>query len=78
MAPVTLRRSPASSAATVVSISKLLHLIPAALSSAHVKRGVEFAVNKMEEEGPPEDSPEYMLKLILAAVFVLLGGVFAG
>lgn len=78
MAPVSIRRSPASSAATVVSLSKLLHVIPAILSSRHVKRGVEFAIAKTEEEGPPEDSPEYMFKATLAMVFVLLGGVFAG
>lgn len=81
MAPVNIRRSPASSAATVVSLSKLLHLVPAILSNSHVKRGTEFVIaghGGGGEEGPPAESPEYMFKLVMAMAFVILGGVFAG
>lgn len=78
MAPVSIRRSPASTVPTVVSLSKLFGVIPAIVSNRHVKRGVEFAINKAEEEGPPADSADYMFKLILSAAFVILGGIFAG
>ncbi|KLT40691.1 DUF21-domain-containing protein [Cutaneotrichosporon oleaginosum] len=80
MAPVSIRRSPASSAATVVSLSKLLHIVPAVLSNAHVKRGAEFVIagHGGGGEGPPTESPEYMFKLIMALAFVILGGIFAG
>lgn len=77
MAPVSFRRSPASSLPTVVSLSKLLHLIPHAFSNQHVKRGLQVAMKEHEPEVPGE-SPEYMLKLLLSVVLVLLGGVFAG
>lgn len=80
MAPVNIRRSPASSAATVVSLSKLLHLVPAILSNSHVKRGSEFVIagHGGHAEDPPAESPEYMFKLVMALAFVILGGIFAG
>lgn len=77
MAPISMRRTTASSLPTVVSLSKLLHLIPHAFSNEHVKRGFQVAMKETEPE-IPEDSPEYMLKLLFSVALVLLGGVFAG
>ncbi|BEI83001.1 hypothetical protein CcaverHIS002_0308690 [Cutaneotrichosporon cavernicola] len=81
MAPVYIRHSTVSSATTVASLSKLIHLVPAVLSNRHVKRGAEFVIAQQtggDEEGPPADSPEFMVRLSLAFVFVILGGIFAG
>lgn len=73
----------AGSLPTLVSLGKLLHLIPAAIKSRHAKRGAEWAINAAsmaleEGEGEEEPAPELMFKLILSVGLVLLGGVFAG
>ncbi|GMK53596.1 hypothetical protein CspeluHIS016_0101820 [Cutaneotrichosporon spelunceum] len=78
MAPVIIRRSPVSSTATAVSFSKLLHLVPALLTSSHVKRGAEFVLAQQDEDDRGSDSPKFWARLGMALVFVILGGIFAG
>lgn len=82
MPPVIARRTAALP--TIVSLSKLLHLIPAALNSKHAKRGAQLAMAagatlaEHDGEGGEEAGTEKMAKLIFSVGLVLLGGVFAG
>ncbi|KAI9637481.1 uncharacterized protein MKK02DRAFT_23698 [Dioszegia hungarica] len=97
MPPVLgLARSRRASAAvpTLLSISKLLRLIPSALNSAvtsarsldkraYVQWGLTELATLAKEKEPeaPEDppgSPKFLWKLVLSVCLVLLGGVFAG
>lgn len=82
MPPILARRS--ASIPTLFSLSKLIHLVPAAIKQgSHVKRDNEWIVNtavgvlneSVGEDGP---HPELMFKLLLSVGLVLLGGVFAG
>ena len=85
MPPAIPRRSLRSSLPTLLSLSKLFHLIPqAATSSSRHKLtgGADWAVNAaanapIEPEDPP-DSPIFWWKLGLSICLVLAGGVFAG
>ena len=97
MPPVLgLARSRRASAAvpTLLSISKLLRLIPSALNSAvtsarsldkraYAQWGLTELATLAKEKEPesPEDppgSPKFLWKLVLSVCLVLLGGVFAG
>jgi metal transporter CNNM len=90
MPPLT-RSHPSTRIPTVLSLSKLLTLVPPLLTGntarQHLKRGGEWATvgitlaadtaAPIEPEDPP-DSPEFWWKLSLSVVLVLAGGVFAG
>jgi hypothetical protein len=82
MPPVLARRS--ASIPTLVSLSKLFHLVPAALKSRHAERSTEWAVTaaalamESSEGGEGQGTGSVMFKLVFSMFLVLLGGVFAG
>jgi len=82
MPPVLARRT--ASIPTLFSLSRLAHLVPAALEKRHEKRSTtEWAVTAAaialnEGEGGGDNSAGLMFKLLLSVALVLLGGVFAG
>ncbi len=87
--PVLISRRPVASAfPTLLSLSKVLHIIPSLTSRPtrqHLKRGAEWSAGvstilvdvPIEPEDPP-DSPIFWWKLGLSVCLVLAGGVFAG
>jgi hypothetical protein len=90
MPPLTRGPAAARSIPTLLSISKLLHLVPAAItSSSHLQKrntwsnaGMSYLAEAggggaVEPEDPP-DSPQFWWKFGLSVGLVLLGGVFAG
>ncbi|GFZ49498.1 Protein MAM3 [Saitozyma sp. JCM 24511] len=90
MPPLTRGPAAARSLPTLLSISKLLHLVPAAItSSPHMQKrngwtssGMSYLAEAggggtIEPEDPP-DSPQFWWKFGLSVGLVLLGGVFAG
>ncbi|WVF72789.1 hypothetical protein IAT40_007607 [Kwoniella sp. CBS 6097] len=73
MPPLRLRRSALSALPTLLSLTKLVHVIPNQSTWSAATSGAP----PIEPEDPP-DSPAFWWKLGLSVVFVLSGGVFAG
>ncbi|KAL1406303.1 hypothetical protein Q8F55_007999 [Vanrija albida] len=79
MAPVNIQRRTASSLPTLLSLSKLIHVVPN-LVSEHVKRD-QFVVSTLGHgEGRRVEwgSPDWYMKLAISMTLVIVGGVFAG
>ncbi|OXC63835.1 hypothetical protein AYX13_06518 [Cryptococcus neoformans] len=72
--PPLVRRSPTSSIPTLLSLTKLVQLVP---RSAQQWSSFGASAPPIEPEDPP-DSPKFWWKLGLSVVLVLAGGVFAG
>lgn len=72
--PPLVRRSTTSSIPTLLSLTKLVQLVP---RSAQQWSSFGAATPPIEPEDPP-DSPKFWWKLGLSVVLVLAGGVFAG
>ncbi|WOO83829.1 Protein MAM3 [Vanrija pseudolonga] len=79
MAPVNLNRRTASSLPTLLSLSKLIHVVPN-LVSEHVKRD-QFVIATSGHGGKERvepGSPDFYMKLAISMTLVVVGGVFAG
>ncbi|WVO13451.1 hypothetical protein L204_101067 [Cryptococcus depauperatus] len=73
--PPLLKRTAKASLPTLISLSKLIHLIPRFNQQWSLEAAP--ATGPIEPEDPP-DSPKFWYKLGLSIVLVLAGGVFAG
>lgn len=79
MAPVNVNRRTASSLPTLLSLSKLIHVVPN-LVSGHVKRD-QFVIATSGHGGKDRvepGSPDFYMKLAISMTLVVVGGVFAG
>ncbi|OCF37918.1 hemolysin [Kwoniella heveanensis BCC8398] len=73
-----LRRSALSSLPTLLSLTKLVHIIPNQSTWSSATTTLAAAGPPPIEPEDPPDSPAFWWKLGLSVVFVLSGGVFAG
>ncbi|TXT08616.1 hypothetical protein VHUM_02744 [Vanrija humicola] len=79
MAPITANRRTVSSLPTLLSLSKLVQVVPN-LVSGHVKRG-QMVMETMGHGGKEPVEPgssDFYVKLAVSMTLVLVGGVFAG
>lgn len=72
--PPLVRRSVTSSIPTLLSVTKLVHLVP---RTAQQWSSIGASAPPIEPEDPP-GSTKFWWKLGLSVVLVLAGGVFAG